>query len=275
MCFTMDRLTADRDRVAYARVLVEVDTSKPVKEHVKIGLPNGICLNQMVKYETVPKFCAKCKRIGHLLTDCKVTQQSQGATRRTRDMSRTRQGSRSRGASQIPQPRKDGNPGTSGAKGTEAYAGIANKNSSFAHQEGECSVFANQDMSMLRIQENRERPPLPRPAAVIPANVVDNSQEGDKGEVVRSETVDDCNKTDDAPAVVAVSADNVATEQPESSEVSDKVDDESSKEHKGKQIADPTRPSRGRNKRSTRGRGGCSPQNQNQSGSGRGRGGHR
>lgn len=65
-----DKLTISRDRVSFARVLVEVDITKPLKREVCITVPNGKELIQPVWYEYIPKFCPECKAIGHLSDKC-------------------------------------------------------------------------------------------------------------------------------------------------------------------------------------------------------------
>lgn len=65
-----DKLTISRDRVSYARVLVEIDVTQPLKEELCIIAPNGRQLTQEVRYEYVPKFCVFCKSIGHVQDKC-------------------------------------------------------------------------------------------------------------------------------------------------------------------------------------------------------------
>lgn len=65
-----DKLTISRDRVSYARVLVEIDVTQPLKEELCIIDPNGQQFSQEVRYEYVPKFCGFCKSIGHVQDKC-------------------------------------------------------------------------------------------------------------------------------------------------------------------------------------------------------------
>lgn len=65
-----DKLTISRDRVSFARVLVEIDVSKPLKEEVLINAPSGKKILQSVRYEYIPKYCTACKAIGHLNDRC-------------------------------------------------------------------------------------------------------------------------------------------------------------------------------------------------------------
>ncbi|KAK4391600.1 hypothetical protein Sango_1937800 [Sesamum angolense] len=66
----MDSLTMKMERVSYARILVEVDASKKLVDHVEFILPNGLIRKQPIVYEYTPKFCSTCNRIGHLKESC-------------------------------------------------------------------------------------------------------------------------------------------------------------------------------------------------------------
>ncbi|KAJ6358776.1 hypothetical protein OIU76_000493 [Salix suchowensis] len=57
-------------RLSYARVLVEIDLRKTLRESVNLCLPNGEKIEQQIVYETLPKFCSHCKVIGHLVETC-------------------------------------------------------------------------------------------------------------------------------------------------------------------------------------------------------------
>ncbi|XP_011069433.1 uncharacterized protein LOC105155259, partial [Sesamum indicum] len=62
----MDSLTMKMERVSYARILVEVDSSKKLVDQVEFVMPNGITRKQPVVYEFTPKFCTDCHRFDHL-----------------------------------------------------------------------------------------------------------------------------------------------------------------------------------------------------------------
>ncbi|KAK4388173.1 hypothetical protein Sango_2423900 [Sesamum angolense] len=66
----MDSLTMKMERISYARILVEVDASKPLVDQVDFMLPNGVMRSQPVVYKFTPKFCKKCNRFGHLERSC-------------------------------------------------------------------------------------------------------------------------------------------------------------------------------------------------------------
>jgi len=65
-----DKLTATKERVSYARVLVEVDLLADLRSSINVTLPNGNPLIQRVIYETLPKFCKHCKVLGHSTGAC-------------------------------------------------------------------------------------------------------------------------------------------------------------------------------------------------------------
>ena len=65
-----DKLIATKERVSYARVLVEVDLLADLRSSINVTLPNGNTLIQRVIYETLPKFCKHCKVLGHSTRVC-------------------------------------------------------------------------------------------------------------------------------------------------------------------------------------------------------------
>ncbi|KAL0317540.1 UNVERIFIED_CONTAM: hypothetical protein Sangu_2168300 [Sesamum angustifolium] len=76
----MDSLTMRMERVSYARILVEVDASKTLVDHVEFKLPNGVIRKQPIVYEYTPKFCTKCNRFGHHQNSCHDSQQPEYGT---------------------------------------------------------------------------------------------------------------------------------------------------------------------------------------------------
>ena len=65
-----DKFTATKERISYARVLVEVDLLADLRSSINFSLPNGNSLIQKVIYETLPKFCKHCKVLGHSTGMC-------------------------------------------------------------------------------------------------------------------------------------------------------------------------------------------------------------
>ncbi|KAE8666664.1 Protein NRT1/ PTR FAMILY 2.7 [Hibiscus syriacus] len=55
----------------FFRVRVEIDSSKPLRRCVKMGVcANGESRKCLLKYERLPSFCHKCGIIGHVFTEC-------------------------------------------------------------------------------------------------------------------------------------------------------------------------------------------------------------
>ena len=67
-----DRLTVTKEKIAYARVLVEVDASKELVREVRMRMPSGKIWHQEVIYEMEPKYCIGCRTFGHSVKSCKV-----------------------------------------------------------------------------------------------------------------------------------------------------------------------------------------------------------
>jgi hypothetical protein len=57
-------------RLFYARILVEVDLLQELPYAVQVVLPNGTPLSQQVTYESLPRFCTRCRVIGHSANSC-------------------------------------------------------------------------------------------------------------------------------------------------------------------------------------------------------------
>ncbi|KAK4415298.1 hypothetical protein Salat_2637100 [Sesamum alatum] len=70
----MDSLTFKMERVSYARILVEVDASKPLVDKIEFMFPNGVTRKQPVDYEVTPKFYSDCCKFGHLKDSCQGLQ---------------------------------------------------------------------------------------------------------------------------------------------------------------------------------------------------------
>ena len=67
---TTDKMTFTKERLSFARVMVEVDASKELISSVEIKLPTGDSYNQEVVFEVSPKYCKKCKVFGHIEGVC-------------------------------------------------------------------------------------------------------------------------------------------------------------------------------------------------------------
>jgi len=65
-----DKMTLSKERLSFARVMVEVDASKELVSSLEIKLPTGDIYDQLVVFEIKPKYCKKCKVFGHIEGDC-------------------------------------------------------------------------------------------------------------------------------------------------------------------------------------------------------------
>ncbi|CAH9081458.1 unnamed protein product [Cuscuta europaea] len=68
---TMDRITLEKANHNYARVLIEVDVTKPPPLSFPIKMASGRIFEQRVLYETFPNYCFHCKQYGHHPFICK------------------------------------------------------------------------------------------------------------------------------------------------------------------------------------------------------------
>lgn len=69
----MDECTANRYRISYARILVEIDITQVINE-ITIRDKDGQKMKQMLEYDWKPPYCTKCQKLGHT---CAGTQQKQ------------------------------------------------------------------------------------------------------------------------------------------------------------------------------------------------------
>ncbi|XP_052206780.1 uncharacterized protein LOC127811107 [Diospyros lotus] len=69
--FDDKELTATKERVSYARVMVEIDASRLLVRDVRMKFPSGKVREQQVLYEFEPKYCSACKVFGHSITGCR------------------------------------------------------------------------------------------------------------------------------------------------------------------------------------------------------------
>ncbi|XP_020243133.1 uncharacterized protein LOC109821354 [Asparagus officinalis] len=68
---TTDKLTANKQMLAYARVLVEVTFPSSLPDQISIQGPNGKQFSQKVNYELKPRWCEFCNQVGHESSYCK------------------------------------------------------------------------------------------------------------------------------------------------------------------------------------------------------------
>ncbi|KAK9756226.1 hypothetical protein RND81_01G082400 [Saponaria officinalis] len=67
-----DRVTSTKERLGFARVMVEVDVSKPLLHHVILNTPFSGGVIQPVEYEWIPYYCHTCKKLRHESSRCKL-----------------------------------------------------------------------------------------------------------------------------------------------------------------------------------------------------------
>ncbi|XP_060190885.1 uncharacterized protein LOC132620214 [Lycium barbarum] len=60
-----DECTTKQTRLSYARMLIEVNVTKPLPAVIKVLDPNGQEICQGIEFEWKPEFCPKCQRVGH------------------------------------------------------------------------------------------------------------------------------------------------------------------------------------------------------------------
>ncbi|CAH9083073.1 unnamed protein product [Cuscuta europaea] len=84
---TTDRVTQERAISRYARVVIEVDASKPPPPPLtlKVRLPNGRFHFQKLIYETFPNYCFHCKGYGHHAFTCKVIAENEKREREEKE----------------------------------------------------------------------------------------------------------------------------------------------------------------------------------------------
>ena len=63
-------MTATKQSLSFAHALVEVDATRPRVKTFCFRLPNGSICFPVVEYESIPKFCTKCKMVGPAQTKC-------------------------------------------------------------------------------------------------------------------------------------------------------------------------------------------------------------
>ena len=67
---TTDKMTMTKERISFARVLVDVDASSEIVSDVEIRLPTGGVYHQPVIAEFTPKYCKRCLAFGHMVATC-------------------------------------------------------------------------------------------------------------------------------------------------------------------------------------------------------------
>ncbi|XP_074293049.1 uncharacterized protein LOC141619947 [Silene latifolia] len=71
-----DEFTTNKSKLAFARILIEVDLSKDLPTSVSFKTPFRGRVEQKIEYEWLPYFCQACRRIGHTKDKCRAGMQS-------------------------------------------------------------------------------------------------------------------------------------------------------------------------------------------------------
>ncbi|KAI5678363.1 hypothetical protein M9H77_09313 [Catharanthus roseus] len=74
-------MTRRKDRISYARVLIEVDVAKKLVSEVISRLPDGTIAEQHVLCENILKFCSACQILGHAFEGCSKNPKVKGQTK--------------------------------------------------------------------------------------------------------------------------------------------------------------------------------------------------
>ncbi|XP_059669015.1 uncharacterized protein LOC132314132 [Cornus florida] len=64
-----DQATEDRTKLKFARLCVNVDFQKPLRNVVQLKM-EGNLVNIKVEYQWIPKFCSKCHQLSHTVNSC-------------------------------------------------------------------------------------------------------------------------------------------------------------------------------------------------------------
>lgn len=70
-----DECTTNQSRISFARMLIEVNITKPLPIGVTIQDTSGKMYNQVVRFEWQPEFCSDCQQLGYA---CKCNEEVQG-----------------------------------------------------------------------------------------------------------------------------------------------------------------------------------------------------
>ncbi|KAF6134864.1 hypothetical protein GIB67_002265 [Kingdonia uniflora] len=74
----LDHSTRNQDYGYHANVLVDIDLSKPIPDHILLEVENNIINKQEVLLHRVPKYCNHYKNVGHIIVKYKLVQKHFG-----------------------------------------------------------------------------------------------------------------------------------------------------------------------------------------------------
>ena len=67
---SIDKLTVSKERLGYARALVELKYGEKLVDSIKLRGPDGNVIDQVVEYEFRPLQCYDCHHFGHTNRNC-------------------------------------------------------------------------------------------------------------------------------------------------------------------------------------------------------------
>ena len=68
----MDRITASQQRLAFAKVCVEIEVSMEMVRSIEVEVRNGSTVHVMVEYPWMPLKCSNCCMFGHTDKTCAI-----------------------------------------------------------------------------------------------------------------------------------------------------------------------------------------------------------
>ncbi|XP_021730685.1 uncharacterized protein LOC110697610 [Chenopodium quinoa] len=68
--------TSRQLRVSFARMLIEIDITKPLAKSVWVESPKGEMVELTIEYEWTPPYCEKCLKVGHVCPESRPKQVS-------------------------------------------------------------------------------------------------------------------------------------------------------------------------------------------------------
>lgn len=68
----MDTITEKCERLEFAKICVEIESSSTFPDRVELELPNGDLIDVIIEYAWKPITCTWCKTFGHSLSSCRV-----------------------------------------------------------------------------------------------------------------------------------------------------------------------------------------------------------
>ncbi|KAL2901408.1 hypothetical protein RDABS01_026490 [Bienertia sinuspersici] len=88
----VDNVTMNKDRLSYARILVEVELDKELPDYIRFQNEKGLPVQQNIEYEWRPTFCTVCKKYGHPSDKCHKQTKKQWQPKLAQDQQQLRVG---------------------------------------------------------------------------------------------------------------------------------------------------------------------------------------